>query len=158
MSAYMVADECINRIVTYIYGPRRDWEQRIVQEALDKQGLIGDTREEQLGNAMFELNANAVEQRYGDGQAKEFRDLDYKFKHDYVGSGYQAYDLLGEWIYQCSEGNVPESSELYKVMDRIYNSMAHNFFRDLRDRKEERETEIRKELRERIEALERRKR
>jgi hypothetical protein len=141
-----------------MYGPCRDWEQREIWEALQKQGRIGDTPEEQLANAMFELNCNAVDQRYGDNQAQEFRPLDFKFKHEYLGSGYAAYDRLGEWIYQCSEGDVPESSELYKVMHRLYDSMAHSFFRDLRERKDERDLEVRRELSERITKLEAKRR
>lgn len=155
MSAYIVTDQCINRIVTYLYsGPNRQWERRIVEEALTQQGSIGATFEEKLANAMFELNCNAVEQRYGDGQAKEFRDLDFTFKREYVSSGYQVYDLLGEWTYQCSEGDVPENSKLFQAIDQIYNSMAHNFFRDLRDRKVEQDNADRRELEARIAKLE----
>ena len=154
MSAYVVADETINEIVTWLCGPHRQWERRTVEEALDKQGKIGETFHEQLGNAMFELNCNAVDQRYGDNQAQEFRPLDYKYKALYSGSNYHTYDQLGSWIYQCSEGDVPESSELFKALNLVYNNMAHTFFRDLRERKEERENEDRRELRLRIEALE----
>jgi hypothetical protein len=102
---------------------------------LAAQGTIGDTFEEKLGNAMFELNCNAIDQRYGDNQAKEFRDLKYSFRAVYSGSSYAAYDRLGEWLYQCAEGDVPESSALYKAMQLIYNNLAHKFFRDLRERR-----------------------
>lgn len=154
MSAYVVEDDCINAIVTWIEGPRQQWERRQVEEALEKQGTIGDSFAEKLGNAMFELNCNAVEQRYGEGQAKEFRPLDYEFKNNYLGSNYAVYDRLGEWHYQCCEGDVPESSELYKALERIYNNMAHTFFRDMRERKQERENEEHRELVQRIAALE----
>jgi hypothetical protein len=157
MSAYVVQDECINSIVTWLTFPRHEWERRQVEESLTKQGTIGDRFEEKLGNAMFELNCNAVEQRYGDGQAKEFRDLDYHWKANYHASGYAVYDRLGEYLYQCSEGDVPESSELYKALQRIYDGLAHKFFRDMRDRKDEQDTEVRRELRQRIEALEKKR-
>jgi hypothetical protein len=114
---------------------RRTWERSEIESALAAQGTIGETFEEKLGNAMFELNCNAVDQRYGDNQAKEFRELDYSYSPAYVGSGYQAYDRLGEWLYQCAEGDVPESSALYKAMQRIYDNLAHKFFRDLRERR-----------------------
>src|SRR6266403_2073261 len=150
MSAYVVQDECINSIVTWLTFPRHQWERTRVEEALAKQGTIGDSFEEKLGNAMFELNCNAVEQRYGDGQAKEFRDLDYCFKANYHASGYGVYERLGEYIYQCSEGDVPESSELFKALDLVYNTLAHTFFRELRDR----DNSERNELLRRIETLE----
>jgi len=153
MSAYVVQDTVINEIVTWLASPRHDWERRIVEEALDQQGKIGANFEEQLGNAMFELNCNAVDQRYGDNQAKEFRPLDYTFKTEYSGSNYHVYDQIGCWIYQCSEGDVPESSKLYQAIESIYNNMAHTFFRNLKDRKDE-DLEVRRELRQRIEALE----
>ncbi len=135
MSAYVVQDECINSIVTWLTFPRHQWERNRVEEALAKQGTIGATFEEKLGNAMFELNCNAVEQRYGDGQAKEFRDLDYTWKANYNASGYSVYDRLGEYIYQCSEGDVPESSELFKALHLVYDNLAHTFFRELRGAK-----------------------
>jgi hypothetical protein len=151
MSAYVVADDCINSIVTWLTFPRHEWERRQVEEALSQQGTIGDTFEQRLGNAMFELNCNAVEQRYGDGQAKEFRDLDYAWKANYHASGYGVYDRLGEYLYQCSEGDVPESNKLYQALDRVYNQLAHTFFRELKDR----DCSDRAELRQRIDVLER---
>lgn len=155
MSAYVVQDQCINAIVTWIYGPReRAWEQRQVEAALDAQGTIGQTYPEKLGNAMFELNCNAVEQRYGDGQAKEFRDLDYEYKTEYLGSNYAVYDRLSEYIYQCSEGDVPESSKLFQALERIYSGMAHEYFRGLRSQEESQDSNIRRELRMRLDALE----
>lgn len=154
MSAYVVEDECINSIVTWLTNPHHSWERRQVEEALALQGTIGDTFEEQLGTAMFELNCNAVEQRYGDGQAKEFRPLDYKWVPNHYASGYATYDRLGEYIYQCSEGDVPESSKLYDALNRVYAQMAHTFFRDLRERKQEREREDYRECAERIAKLE----
>lgn len=155
MSAYVVDDETINSIVTYFASPRRDaWERRQIEEALEQIGTIGDTFEEKLGNSMFELNCNAVDQRYGDNQAQEFRTLDYKFKPEYHAGGYGVYDRLGTWLYQCSEGDVPESSVLFKAMQTLYANLAHTFFRDMRERKEERENDERRELRLRIEKLE----
>jgi hypothetical protein len=154
MSAYVVNDECINTIVTYLADGRRQWEQEHIQKALREQGTIGDTFQEKLGNAMFELNCNAVEQRYGDNQAQEFRTLDYSYKPFIHYSGYSVYDRFREWLYQCSEGDIPESSRLYKAIRDVYDQMAHSFFRDLRDRKEGEETAMRRELRQRIEQLE----
>ena len=154
MSAYVVQDECINAIVTWLTGPRHTWERRQIEEALEQQGTIGDTFEEKLGNAMFELNCNAVEQRYGDGQAKEFRPLDYAWNPNYNVSGYTVYDRFGEYIYQCSEGDVPENSKLFRALERVYCQMAHDFFRDLRERKQESERSDYRECCERIAKLE----
>ena len=158
MSAYVVQDECINAIVSWLdYCRGYEWDHRRIEEALDAQGTLGDSFQEKLGNAMFELNCNAVEQRYGDDQAKEFRTLDYAYSPNVLGSSYAVYDKLGEWIYQCSEGDVPEASKLYQAMKGLYDSMAHSFFRGMRERKDEQDTEVRRELRQRIEKLEAKK-
>lgn len=154
MSAYVVQDECINQIVTWLCSARQQWERNRIEEALAQQGCIGDTFEEKLGNAMFELNCNAVDQRYGDGQAKEFRELNYAFAAKYTGSAYAVYDRIGEWIYQCSEGDVPENSKLFQAVELVYNNMAHTFFRGLRESKDETDKQERRELSARIAALE----
>lgn len=133
MSAYVVQDECINAIVTWLFSPRsdREWERIRVLETIV---LTSSNHAEQLGSAMFVLNCNAVEQRYGVGQAQEFRDLDYEYISTPLGSNYAVYDRLGEFLYQCSEGDVPETSKLYQALQGVYDRMAHTFFRGLRDR------------------------
>ena len=68
--------------------------------------------------AMFDLNCEAVDQRYGPGQAEKFRPLDYKFQYLPHANNFQALKSLRCWLYQCSEGNVPET-ELYKAFDEI---------------------------------------
>jgi len=156
MSAYVVGDECINAIVTWITSGRHDWELRQVQSAIAQTGTrYGDKPfAEILGQEMFDLNCNAVNQRYGENQAKEFRPLDYKYKPVYLASNYALYDRLGEFHYQCCEGDVPETSKLYQALETIYNSMAHDFFRGLRDTKAEQDNGIRRELRIRLDELE----
>lgn len=157
MSAYVVEDDCINAVVTWLYsGQEKAWEISRIEEALSQQGTIGDTFPEKLGNAMFALNCDAVDQRYGEGQAKEFRELNYAHGQKFLGSNYAVYDRLGEFLYQCSEGDVPESSKLFHALQSIYDNMAHTYFRGLRESKQERENDERRELRERIDQLERR--
>ena len=87
------------------------------------------------------------------GQAKEFRELNYSYRPEYLGSAYAVYDRIGEWLYQCSEGDVPESSKLYRAIDRIYSNMAHSFFRDMRDRKESEDAATRRDLQKQIDEL-----
>lgn len=151
MSAYMVEDKCINSIVTYLFNPRHEWEKTRVLEALT---LTTPDHQKELGNAMFQMNARGVNARYGENQAQEFRDLDYEWSPVYTDSGYAVYDKLGEFLYQCSEGDIPEIDPLYRALHCVYDNMAHTFFRDLRERKDEREQDERRELRKRIETLE----
>lgn len=102
MSAFMVEDVTINRVVTHIAQ----------NEDLPRFGLGNEAN---LGAAMFNLNIKGVEARYGDGEAKEFRPLDYKFEPA-EASDAQVLKSLHCWLYQCSEGDIPETSRLYKLM------------------------------------------
>jgi hypothetical protein len=133
MSAYLVEDKCINEIATYFSGPRHDWEQSTIEEALRQQGTIGEGFAEKLANAMYELNCNSLTARYGDEEFAQFT-----FRRSFCDSSYAIYDRLGEWLYQCAEGDIPEASKFFQAMQRVYDQMAHRFFRDLRDRETKR--------------------
>jgi hypothetical protein len=69
-----------------------------------------------LGQAMFQLNINGVEARYGSGEAAKFRKLDYRYQVTEPVPFVQVLKSLQCWLYQCREGDVPES-ELYKLFD-----------------------------------------
>jgi hypothetical protein len=110
MSAYIVDDSTINQVVSYLAAhPEHN------STGLD---LSTNAAQSVLGIGMFALNVNAVEQRYGKGQAKDFRTLNYQFVST-PATLEQASESLRSWIYQCSEGDVPETSKLYQVMDAI---------------------------------------
>jgi hypothetical protein len=126
MSAFVVEDKIINRVVTFISNTGSK------QTIKDETGIDIGTFEgcELLGKAMFELNCNAVEQRYGAGEAKEFRDLDYGYRPS-VSNAVQVYKSLRCWLYQCSEGNVPERL-LYATMERVSDQLAHHIVSELK--------------------------
>lgn len=124
MSAFVVDDRTINGVVTFLANTPsvasvfKSAEMRTI--GFDITTAIGRSN---LGDAMFRLNCIAVDQRYGDGQCKEFRPMDYRFKPATV-SAMQAYASLRCWLYQCSEGDVPETSALYKAMDAISDTLS----------------------------------
>jgi hypothetical protein len=120
MSAFVVDDKTINRIATFLHDDynNKTWTLHRLEE-------IGITTQEELGKAMFDLNVNAVNQRYGDGQAATFRSLDYQFTYELVLSTFQAVKSLKCWLYQCSEGDVPETP-LYKIMDDYCNNVMYH--------------------------------
>src|ERR687896_1437270 len=80
MSAFMVEDGTINRVITWLSWEvtRSLWLKRKVEESLH---LDTTTRnfEEILGHAMFELNIDGVNDRYGEGEAQKFRKLNYHY-------------------------------------------------------------------------------
>ncbi|RPJ40123.1 MAG: hypothetical protein EHM35_00525 [Planctomycetaceae bacterium] len=124
MSAYVVEDKTINRIVDFFYtkllGDRFYWPARGITEA----GYDLDKREdrERLASAMFALNVEAVNARYPDS-AEQFRPLNFTYCPTPAPLPVSAYKSLRCWLYQCSEGNVPKT-DLYKLMDEASKLLA----------------------------------
>jgi hypothetical protein len=117
MSAYMVRDETINRVLTWLSSElmRSEWLKRKVKDE-----LYLDTSkpnwEEILGRAMFELNIDGVNERYSEG-AEKFRKLNYHYTPAHR-SEIQALKSLQCWRYQCMEGEVIKKP-LYQFFDTV---------------------------------------
>ena len=77
-----------------------------------------------LARDMFSLNCVAVNKRYGDNAAEQFRPLDFRYKTDLSARGaVGALKLLQCWHDQCSEGDVP-STPRYQLMGRVIGAIA----------------------------------
>jgi hypothetical protein len=118
MSAYIVADNTINNVVNWL---RRDVDlDRFSHIPHTLKELGFDTSKsgwaERLGNAMFQLNIIAVDDRYGSGEAKRFRPLDYHYEVVEPVPLVQVLKSLQCWLYQCNEGDVPTTA-LYGLFD-----------------------------------------
>ena len=127
MSAYICSDATINVVVTHIHLNRDlDWLKREFIEALlaiePNSTAPFESFGACLGKALFALNVDAVEQRYGVGEARKFRSLDYKFQLE-TASQMKVYRAIGELTYQMSEGNVP-TTKLYGLLVRSKASVA----------------------------------
>jgi hypothetical protein len=130
MSAFVVEDKTINRIITFLATDRdSDWIRKFILKEL---GInIGNPDgQETLGNLMFSLNCDAVNQRYGDDEAGKFRDLDYSYRLEIFAGSIMAFKSLKCWQYQCSEGNIPET-HLYEVMERVAGYLAESIVQRL---------------------------
>jgi hypothetical protein len=126
MSAFMVADKTINNVVNWLM--RQKFLVSQIPYKLKGLGIdMTDSGwEEKLGNAMFQLNVIAVDARYGKGEAVKFRKLDYRYQVTEPVPLGQVLKSLQCWLYQCCEGNVPET-ELYKLFEhdvRVYLMMT----------------------------------
>lgn len=134
MSAFVVNDSVVNNIVTFVYKNNRKYDDKYYYclfELRDAGYLSKDPGQDaqyapkRLAEDMFTLNCDAVEQRYGEGEAKEFRPLDFK----YMTTGlerqnvYQVLMDISCWLYQCSEGNAPENN-LYKAISALRGNIA----------------------------------
>jgi len=129
MSAYIVDDATINRALGYLRTSARvDGHFYPVEcvEGYDLKGGAKATEWRRLGRDMMDLNVAAVDARYGEGEGNAWevsqqRGLavaaPYKYVNELCGS-VQAYKALRIWLYQCSEGNVPES-DLFKMMELV---------------------------------------
>jgi hypothetical protein len=71
---------------------------------------------ERLGQAMFQLNVIAVDARYGSGEAKKFRPLDYRYKETAPVLMTQVLKSLQCWLYQCNGKDIPTTA-LYTLFD-----------------------------------------
>jgi hypothetical protein len=119
MSAFMVEDTTINRVVT--------WLKREVQRS--RIDLTSDQWDEKLAQIMFQLNCDGVNARYGEGEAEKFRPLNFTYKPEYA-SRIQVLKSLQCWLYQCREGNVPDT-QLYQFFEAVAHHLALHIVMDL---------------------------
>jgi len=127
MSAFMVEDKTINRVVTHVFtNGTYDTLRRLNAECATPGEPID---EPMLGAMLFSLNIQGVNARYGEGQAKEFRDLDYRYQYEHA-TPIQVLKSLQCWIYQCSEGDVPDTL-LYQIMKEYEHMLADSIISKL---------------------------
>lgn len=109
MSAFLVGYETIDRILSWM----------ICRKKMDEKTA------DVFGQEMLNMNAEAVNQRYDERNVM----LGYRFQFRHV-SIFQALKSLQCWLYQCSEGNVPDRESYKKfreleseIMDEIISGM-----------------------------------
>src|ERR671919_463769 len=114
MSAFMVADTTINNVVNWLWNESNRFS--LIPRKLKELGFDMSKAgwEENLGQAMFQLNISGVEARYGKSEAEKFRNLDYQYRMTRPVPLAQVLKSLQCWLYQCWEGDVPET-ELYRL-------------------------------------------
>ena len=117
MSAFMVDDETINRIVSKLN--RGDWPKEVAGYNLSNTADC-----EALANEMFELNVRGVENRYGNGASAKFRRLNFNFKFDWNGTKIGAIKALHCWLFQCAEGDAYKSP-LYEAMEDVVHTWEY---------------------------------
>ena len=114
MSAFMVNDETINRIVNYLVSLP---ESLLVLVRLGY-FLISPEDAKRLAENMFQLNVRSIEARYGKGQAATFRDLDFAYVPGPPEDLAQVVKSLHCWQYQSCEGNC-DQDPLYRTMSNV---------------------------------------
>ena len=138
MSAYVVEDDTINRVLTYLINistsSKGEWVLRPLEE-IGFQIKRKPEEQERLANEMFDLNCKSVNERYGENQAEGFRELDFQYKPGlkemafgiseliYEVTFFQALKSLACLLYQCCEGNCI-SNPLYLALRDIQNRLC----------------------------------
>ena len=122
MSAFIVENETINRIVTAIEFDRQRWtrDRRLAQFMAHHSCHAGA----ELGKAMRDMNERAVAARYDLSAIVELSPGEYEYSTVFASRA-AVYRSLGCYLYQCSEGTVPEDP-LYRALDEYHNELAHD--------------------------------
>ena len=94
--------------------------------------LTGDGWDEKLAHAMFQLNCDGVNARYGEGEAEKFRPLNFTYKPEGDTFLVQVLKSLQCWHYQCCEGKVSKT-KLYQFFEEVENYLALKIVMDYRN-------------------------
>jgi hypothetical protein len=143
MSAFVVADETINRVVSSLhrrilegFSPSELGVTEILQAGFN---LVTREGSRQLAEEMFALNVAAVNARYGEGEAEKFRALDFEFAIT-IASPVQVIKSLESWLYQCTEGNLP-FTRIYQTMKDVLFALCIDFVHQTKEYTEGSENE-----------------
>lgn len=133
MSAFVVDPQTINNILSCFYtkSKRDSW---LADKLKRDTEFCADSAEylQDLGQAMYNMNINAVSQRYPNdtidtlpGSYSEDRKLlPFKYKYNpHETNKVYALKALQCFLYQCSEGNV-EDTALFKFWDFVKSRWA----------------------------------
>lgn len=129
MSAYIVDDETINKVVSYFYAKANGADSSIRWEAtkLFKMGydLTSGPSCPELAHKMFDMNVAAVKARYGEAEGEGFPlpPFEYLFT---LATQIEVIKAIKAWKYQCTEGQVPDSA-LYKAMVEVHSLLCIDF-------------------------------
>lgn len=122
MSAFLVEDKTINRVVSYL------WEHRKRLDLTEVGGLDKPSDRQKLAEAMYELNQQALVARYGKRD-----DIPAPVFSETTAAPIQVYKSLRCWLYQCSEGTIPEESLFFAAMEKIGGQIAERIVMSSRE-------------------------
>ena len=134
MSAYIVDDVTINRVVTFIFDNNRAYGDKYYYTlgGLRELGYLSNApgqdvkyAAKRLAEEMFTLNCDSVEQRYEAGCAETFRPLDFQYRTTPCYKVHQVLKSLACFLYQACEGSGMDSA-LYKALEQVKYRTAWN--------------------------------
>jgi len=113
MSAFVVEDITINQIVAGM--ALDDLPPSFRNQVEDKRALA---------EAMYALNLRAVRSRYDDADKAGMVPVTFVYHTVMPQAPIRRLKSLGCWLYQCSEGDVPETA-LYQAMEKYRDRLAY---------------------------------
>jgi len=119
VSAFIVSKKTIDVIVTYLYHKE---DLKVITNYYPTFNLESENH---LGQQLLNLNTKAVDRRYNERNPVEL----YQYHPEFAGK-VQVYKSLRCLLYQCSEGNIPET-KLFQDLDRYAYRMARVIIGDL---------------------------
>jgi hypothetical protein len=122
VSAFLVEEKTLNRILSYLDEElaRSEWLRAKFLRDLGV-NVTGDWQTA-LGQKMWDLNQLSLGYRYGDPR----QELLYHYS-SVSCSDIQAYKSVQCWLYQCCEGDIPETSKLFTFFDTVVVQHIANF-------------------------------
>jgi hypothetical protein len=130
MSSFIVSDETINTIASYIGFEA--FKDSYVERRFKKLGFdIREGWEKTLASRLLMLNREAIIQRYGklsDAEEQAVNDFEYISRNRF-----QTLKSIHCFLYQCSEGDIPETSELYKLLRELEHRLMHEIIDDMKE-------------------------
>lgn len=137
MSAYVVDNETINLIVAAIQESKH-------KHTLSYPGVYNDILTEPepaaLGQSLYDMNVEAVRQRYPDcenlpGTYEDDTLVPYLYEYELLVSPIEVYKRLECYLYQCSEGDVPDWT-LYQALAEYKSDLASRIISNLPEYKQ----------------------
>lgn len=137
MSAFIVENACLENIVGYLSRLQHGSMEVYTRRPLEEMGYNFDDSDSllKLAKDMMRLNCAGVNSRYGSSEIDLYV-KNVKFKADRFGFPSsrcvpaQAYKSLSCFLYQCSEGDVPEQP-LFKALEQVKIAIADDIVRSL---------------------------
>ena len=135
MSSFIVENKTINRIVNFCFWEHDGYLKHEIERELKEIGIIlhgfnddkdTDNALKKFGEELLKLNITAFYVRYEKSQfdvKKEIEEalIGYKYEDTPLKDRgiFQVLKSIKCFLYQCSEGDIPEKSNLYKCLRNI---------------------------------------
>ena len=115
MSAFFVGNLQISRLANDLHRMAADLDRSLAERMPEKP--------EALAKAMHGLNVEALVSRYPENVSEMVEPYRYEAAATFGTNTIQLYQSIRCYLYQCSEGDIPES-KLFKLLSNLGKALA----------------------------------